>query len=88
MCKIFTIKKNFIFLYFFYFLYYLYLETIIKLKIFNIMRKDMITLEMIWKDIRSYLALMFQLAGLITQLPSCILYSLANIVKNKEDKLF
>lgn len=30
------------------------------------MRKDMITLEMIWKDIRSYLVLMFQLAGLIT----------------------
>ena len=52
------------------------------------MRKDMITSEMIWKDIRTYLALMFQLTGLIIQLPSSILYSLANIIKNKEDNFF
>lgn len=52
------------------------------------MRKDMISLEMIWKDTRTYLALMFQLVGLITQLPSSILYSIANIIKNKEDRFF
>lgn len=52
------------------------------------MRKDMITSKMIWKDIRTYVALMFQLVGLITQLPSSILYSLANMIKNKEDDFF
>ena len=52
------------------------------------MRKDMITSKEINKDIRTYLALMFQLTGLIMQLPSSILYSIANLIKNKEDVFF
>ena len=48
----------------------------------------MITSKEIIKDIRTYLALMFQLTGLIMQLPSSILYSIANLIKNKEDVFF
>lgn len=49
------------------------------------MRKDMITSKAIIKDIRTYVSLMFYLLGLVLQLPSSILYSISNLIKNKDD---
>lgn len=49
------------------------------------MRKDMITSKEITRDIRTYVALMFYLLGLVLQLPSSILYSISNLIKNKDD---
>ena len=49
------------------------------------MRKDMITSKEIIKDIRTYVSLMFYLLALVLELPSSILYSISNLIKNKDD---